>query len=108
MDSVPRCLATANSVGAFISAVGAAPGAAETALSVAEPDDRSDDSAAPTSIGPNPAEALKRLPIWRGTEFSKLSVPLEMMLIEGSIRRARTDWPSGAIARGAKSSTASA
>ena len=25
---------------------------------------------------------------------------LEMMLVEGSIRRARTDWPSGGIARG--------
>jgi hypothetical protein len=43
-------------------------------LSVAEPDDRPDDSAAPTSIGPNPAEALKRLPIWRGTEFSNPSL----------------------------------
>ena len=30
---------------------------------------------------------------------NKLSVPLEMMLGEGSIRRARTDWPSGGIAR---------
>jgi len=30
---------------------------------------------------------------------NKLSVPLEMMLVEGSIRRARTDWPSGGIAR---------
>jgi hypothetical protein len=31
---------------------------------------------------------------------NKLSVPLEMTLVEGSIRRARTDWPSGGIARG--------
>jgi len=31
---------------------------------------------------------------------NKLSVPLEMMLVEGSIRRARTDWPSGGIAGG--------
>src|SRR6516164_5211489 len=30
---------------------------------------------------------------------NKLSVPLEMMLVEGSIQRARTDWPSGGIAR---------
>jgi hypothetical protein len=30
---------------------------------------------------------------------NKLSVPLEMMLVEGSKRRARTDWPSGGIAR---------
>ena len=33
------------------------------------------------------------------SRVNKLSVPLEMMLVEGSIRRARTDWPSGGIAR---------
>jgi len=68
--SVPRCLATANSVGAFISAD-------ERRLleppkqlyRFTEADDRSGDSAARTSIGPNPIEASKT-PIWRGTEIS--------------------------------------
>jgi len=53
-----------------------------------------------------PKAALSQ--VWRDRQFesvslqrrvNKLSVPLEM-LVEGSIRRARTDWPSGGIARG--------
>jgi hypothetical protein len=70
-NSVPRCLATANRVGAFISA-------SEWRLlerqkqlyRLAEADDRSGDSTAPTLIGLNPTEASKRLPIRRGTEIS--------------------------------------
>src|SRR6516165_9153628 len=40
---------------------------------------------------------FESIPLQR--RVNKLSVPLEMMLVEGSIRRARTDWPSGGIAR---------
>ena len=50
---------------------------------------------------PNPYHARNRK--FESTSLqrrvNKLSVPLEMMLVEGSIRRARTDWPSGGIAR---------
>ena len=75
MDSkfqFPRCLATANNVGAVVSA-------GEWRLlerqkqlyRFAEADDRSGDFTAPTlMIGPNPTEASKPLPIRRGTEIS--------------------------------------
>jgi hypothetical protein len=69
--SVPRCLATANSVGAFISA-------GERRL--LEPQKQLYRFTEPTtaraipprrlSIGSNPTEASKPLPIWRGTGFS--------------------------------------
>ena len=62
--------------------------------------------AAPIEIVSRPARATAkatvgllvriRLPPRR---VNKLSVPLEMMPVEGSIRRARTDWPSCGLAR---------
>ena len=75
MDSkfqFPRCLATANNVGAVVSA-------GEWRLlerqkqlyRFAEADDRSDNSAAPTVDRPQPDRSpSKPLPIWRGTEIS--------------------------------------
>ena len=47
----------------------------------------------------NPARDRWFESIFLQRRVNKLSVPLEMMLVEGSIRKARTDWPSGGIAR---------
>ena len=68
----------------------------------------------PTIWFPRTAPPARRGTVWSGTKRSnpasssgesQHSVPLEMMLVEGSIRRARTDWPSGGIAKTKRASS---
>jgi len=67
---VPRCLATANSVGAFISASGCSVSRRNSSIGLARPTTARVIPPRRLSIGPNPTEASKPLPIWRGTEIS--------------------------------------
>jgi len=79
--SVPRCLATANSVGAVISAVSGGSLSRNSSIGLPRPTlgEISHRGAGHQpclaslglrSIGPGPTEASKPLPIWRGTEIS--------------------------------------
>jgi hypothetical protein len=72
--SVPRCLGTANSLGTFISAVSSGSWSRRnSSIGLPRADDRRMIPSRRRSITPNPTEASKPLPIWRGTEISNPS-----------------------------------
>ena len=69
--SVPRCLATANSVGAF-RVSGGSLSRRNSSIGLPRPTTARVIPPRRLSTGLNPTEASKPLPIWRGTEISNL------------------------------------